>query len=228
VNKGNAAASGVERVRAVIASLDREGSAPVDTGAATLDFRTVTITTSEGEAIRRWVVREKAIHTVEVGLAFGFSALHICEGLLLNGSPDARHVVLDPYQTSAYADRGLQILESAGVTPLVEFHSESSQLALPQFLKEGRQFDLAFVDGNHRFDAVFVDLYYLGRLVRKGGVIILDDYQLPGIRRAAAFFVSNLGWTVEEISPPDIEHRWVVLRTSEEEDRRDFRTFVEF
>lgn len=228
MHKGDAVASGVERIRAVIASLDRDGSAPVDTGAAKLDFRTVTITTSEGEAIRRWVVSEGATHTLEVGLAFGFSALYICEGLLLNEHPDARHVVLDPHQTSAYAGCGLQILESAGVMPLAEFHGESSQLALPQFLKEGRQFDLAFVDGNHRFDAVFVDLYYLGHLVRKGGEIILDDYQLPGIRRAAAFFVNNLGWTVEEISPLDAEHCWAVLRTSEEEDRRDFRTFVEF
>jgi len=31
------------------------------------------------------------------------------------------------------------------------------------------------VDGNHRFDAVFVDLYYLGRLLRPGGVMFLDD-----------------------------------------------------
>ncbi|MCU0520743.1 MAG: class I SAM-dependent methyltransferase [Anaerolineae bacterium] len=220
--------AGAEQVRAVIESLDRGGSTPVDTGQAKLDFRTVTITTEEGEAIRRWVVSENATHTIEVGLAFGFSALYICEGLLLNGHPDPRHVTLDPWQSSGYADRGLQILEEAGVRALVEFHGESSQLALPRFIKEGRQFDLAFVDGNHRFDAVFVDLYYLGHLVRKGGVIILDDYQLPGIRRAASFFVSNLGWKIEETSPPDDQHSWVVLRTSATEDTRDFRYFVEF
>jgi hypothetical protein len=84
------------------------------------------------------------------------------------------------------------------------------------------------VDGNHRFDAVFVDLYYLGHLVRKGGIIILDDYDLSGIHRAAAFFISNLGWRIEEKSPMDDEHVWVVLRTPEDEDSRDFRYFVEF
>jgi predicted O-methyltransferase YrrM len=47
-------------------------------------------------------------------------------------------------------NRGLEILEEAGIKSLVEFHGEKSHLALPQFLKEGRQFDLAFVDGNHR------------------------------------------------------------------------------
>ena len=146
----------------------------------------------------------------------------------MNGNPDPRHVTLDPWQTPAYANRGLERLEEAGVRSLVEFHAEKSQLALPQFLKAGRQFDLAFVDGNHRFDAVFVDLYYLGQLVRKGGIIVLDDYNLPGIKRAASFFINNLDWKIEEMSPPDDEHQWVVLRTAEQEDARDFRYFVEF
>ncbi len=218
----------VQQVRAVIESLDRERSTPINTGNAKPDFRTVTITSAEGEALRRWARSENASHTIEIGLAFGFSALYICEGLLLNGNPDPRHVTLDPWQSSAYANRGLETLEEAGVNLLVEFHGEKSQLALPQFLKEGRQFDLAFVDGNHRFDAVFVDLYYLGHLVRKGGIIILDDYNLPGIKRAASFFVNNLGWRIEETSPPDDKHCWVVLRTSENEDTRDFRYFIEF
>lgn len=217
-----------QQVRAVIESLDRAGSTPINAGDAQADFRTVSITTEEGEAIRKWVLTENATYTIEIGLAFGFSALYVCEGLLLNGNPDPRHITLDPWQSSGYANRGLEILEEAGVRSLVEFHGEESQLALPQFLKEGRQFDLAFVDGNHRFDAVFLDLYYLGHLVRKGGIIILDDYNLPGIKRAASFFVNNLGWKIEETSPPEDKHHWVVLRTSEDEDARDFRYFVEF
>jgi predicted O-methyltransferase YrrM len=218
----------VQQVRAVIESLDREGSTPINTGDVKADFRTVTITSGEGEALREWVLHENASHTIEIGLAFGFSALHICEGLLLNGSPNPRHVTLDPWQSTGYANWGLEILEEAGVRQLVEFYGEQSQLALPRLYKEGRQFDLAFVDGNHRFDAVFLDLYYLGHLVRKGGIIILDDYNLPGINRAAAFFINNLEWSIEETSPSDDAHHWVVLRTSEEEDTRDFRYFVDF
>ena len=89
-------------------------------------------------------------------------------------------------------------------------------------------FDLAFVDGNHRFDGVFVDLFYLGRLVRPGGIVFLDDYQLPGVARAASFFTSNLGWTFEEISPADALHQWAVLRTSAVPDTRSFDHFVAF
>src|SRR6266540_2885123 len=113
---------------------------------------------------------------------------------------------------------GLQVLQDAGIRDLVEHHPVGSEVVLPRLAAEGTQFDLAFVDGNHRFDAVFVDLFYLGHLVRKGGIIILDDYNLPGIKRAASFFVTNIGWRIEEASPPDDKHCWVVLRTSENED----------
>jgi predicted O-methyltransferase YrrM len=114
------------------------------------------------------------------------------------------------------------------VASLVEYHNEMSQLALPTFLKEGRQFDLAFVDGNHRFDAVFLDLFYLGRLLPRGGVVIVDDYNLPGIRRAVSFFLTNLDWSAEETSPKDDGHHWVRLRTATTDDNRHFRYFVEF
>lgn len=44
------------------------------------------------------------------------------------------------------------------VRDLVEFHAEESQIVLPRLLAEARRFDLAFVDGNHRFEGVFLDL----------------------------------------------------------------------
>jgi hypothetical protein len=65
--------------------------------------------------------------------------------------------VIDPFQETRFADRGLHVLEEAGVLELVEYHPDESQIVLPRLLAEGRRFDLAFVDGNHRFDAVFVD-----------------------------------------------------------------------
>ncbi len=36
---------------------------------------------------------------------------------------------------------------------------------LPRLLAEGRGFDLAFLDGNHRFEGVFLDLVYSGRVL---------------------------------------------------------------
>jgi hypothetical protein len=171
---------------------------------------------------------ERARRTVEIGLGYAVSTLFICEGLLLVGTAPFRHVAIDPYQHSRFGDTGLQLLEDAGVRDLVEHHSDRSEILLPRFATKKACFDLAFVDGNHRFDAVFVDLFYLGRVVRPGGVIFRGDYQLPAVRRAAAFYVSNLGWSPEEVSGADDLHEWAVLRTSARPDCRSYNYFVEF
>lgn len=216
------------RIRSVIDRLIADGSVVAEADGSTHDVRAVAISAGEAQALTRWVVRERATRTIEVGLGYGVSALSVCLGLIELGQPGARHVVLDPFQAGRFANCGLQVLEEAGVRSLVEYHEKMSQIALPAFLEAERQFDLAFVDGNHRFDSVFLDLFYLGRLLRRGGIIVLDDYDLPGIRRAASFFLTNLAWRVEEESPRGDAHHWVVIRTASTDDDRHFRYFVDF
>lgn len=213
----------VQQVRGVIDRLVRDGVVVANADGMTHTIFPVAVSPKDGDVLRKWVVHEGATHTIEIGLGYGMSALHICEGLVANGHADARHVVLDPFQTSRFSDCGLQVLAEAGLTFLVEHHVEKSHFMLPRLLSEGRCFDLGFVDGNHHFDGVFLDLYYLGLLVQRGGIIILDDYRLPGIKRAVAFFVTNLNWTIEETSDD-----WVVLRTATDADNRHFTYFVEF
>jgi len=216
------------RVQRVIDRLVREGVAVARLDGRTHTLFPVAIDAAEGVALRDRVVREAAVHTIEIGLGYGLSALHICAALLTVADGAARHVVVDPHQARRFSDLGLQVLADAGVAHLIEHHPQDSALALPQLLAAGRRFDAAFVDGNHRFDGVFVDLVHLGRLVRPAGIVFLDDYQLPAVARAAAFFVNNLAWTIEEVSPPHPLHRWAVLRTSSAPDNRAFDHFIDF
>jgi len=215
-------------VRQLIERLVRDGTAVARSDGSVHALFPVAASAAEGEALRSWVTREAATRTIEVGLGYGISALFICEGLLANGGADARHVVIDPHQDTRFADCGLQFLDDADIAGMVEFQAGESQAVLPRLLAEGRRFDLAFVDGNHRFDGVFVDLVYLGRLVRAGGVVFVDDYQLPAVARAASFFVTNVGWTMEQVSAVDESHQWAVLRTSVAPDTRRFDDFEDF
>jgi len=152
----------LRQVRIVIDRLVRDGKAVACSDSSVHELFPIATSLAEGQALRDWVTKEKATHTIEVGLGYGVSALFICEGLLINGDKNARHVVLDPHQATRYKDCGLQFLEEAGVAHLVEYHAEESQIALPSFLSKDRHFDLAFIDGSHLFDAVFLDLIYSG------------------------------------------------------------------
>jgi len=209
----------VERVRAVRERLLEEGAVVTRADGVRRELFPVAIGAAEGSALRDCVVAEHAKRTIEVGLGFAISTLFLCEALLENG-PDARHVAIDPYQLeslpshrTAYAGAGLQILEDAGVRDLVDLHAEESQLVLPRLLAGGRTFDLAFVDGNHRFEAVFLDLVYLARLLPERAVVFVDDVQLPGVRRAVDFCVASLGWTVDVDGSDGDAHAWQALRT---------------
>jgi predicted O-methyltransferase YrrM len=223
-----------KQVREVRERLFRAGTVVARVDGRARELLPVAIGIDEGLALRDWVRKEGAQRTLETGLGFGISTLFILEALLKNGS-DGRHVAADPYQFSGlpmhrttYVGVGLQILEDAGVRDLVEFYAEESQVVLPRLLAEGRRFDLAFLDGNHRFEGVFLDLIYSGRLLKEGGIVFVDDTQLLGVRRAVDFCVANLGWATEDGGEEGI-HEWLVLRTGPHDAfLRPFTDFVDF
>ena len=215
-------------MRAVIESLLRDGHVVARSDGTVHQLFPVATSAAEGEALRDWVRKERAARTIEVGLGYGISALFLCEGLLANGAANASHVALDPFQATRFAGCGLQVLEDAGVAGLVEHQAVASHVALPRLLVDAREFDLAFVDGDHRFEGVFLDLIYLGRLVRPGGIVFVDDYQLPAVVRAVSFCLTNLGWTIEESSTADDFHHWAVLRTPTHSDTRSYDHYVDF
>ena len=215
------------RPREILERLTRDGELVARSDGSRHAVFPVAIGAGEGEALEAWVRRHAATRTIEVGLGYGIAALFICAGLSDAGA-GAAHLAIDPHQATRFAGCGLQVIAEAGLADLVELLEERSEIALPRLLAEHRTFDFAFVDGNHRFDGVFLDLIYLGRLLRPGGVVFVDDHQLPAVARAASFCTTNLGWTVEETAADDPRHNWAVLRTAPTPDERRYDHFVEF
>jgi predicted O-methyltransferase YrrM len=157
-----------------------------------------------GEALRDLAVAEGAQRTIEVGLALGMSALFMCEAVLQRAG---RHVAIDPFQQESWKGAGLRTLREAGVEQIVEVIEEESQLVLPRLLAEGRRFDFAFIDGDHRFEGVFVDLYFMTRLIEPGRLVVVDDMWMPSVRTAVAYVERNLGVTLEPDALPN-GFRW--------------------
>jgi hypothetical protein len=69
-----------------------------------------------------------------------------------------------------------------------------SSIALAQLVTDGVVADAAFVDGSHRFHEVFVDFYFLRKIVRPSGLIIVDEDWTPSVRTAVRYYERNLGW----------------------------------
>jgi predicted O-methyltransferase YrrM len=165
------------------------------------DFERVSLPNRDCDVLRDLLVREQARIVVEIGLAYGSSALAIGEALLSEGHKIAKHVIIDAYQ-DRFLNAGREAITTAGLSTRCTFLAERSQLALPRLVAERLVADAAFVDGSHIFHNVFVDLYFLRELVRPGGLIILDDCQWPSVATAVRYFELNTGWESQEIGEP--------------------------
>jgi predicted O-methyltransferase YrrM len=171
----------------------REG--PTRTRGLPRDFETVTLPERDCDLLRDLLISEGVQTVVEVGLAYGSSALAVGEALVTVGSPHPRHIVIDAFQQQAYSNVGWDMLCSAGLDSSASLIAAPSSIALSQLVAEGVVADAAFVDGSHRFHEVFVDLYFLRKIVRPGGLIVLDDDWAPSVRTAVRYYERHLGWT---------------------------------
>lgn len=189
-------------IEVAVDTIYARGSVHDDDG-ITLDLRPHSVERAQGEALRDLAIAEGAERTIEVGLALGMSALFLCQAVLPRGG---RHVAIDPFQWESWNGAGLKTLREAGVEDHVQVIEEESQLALPRLVSEGREFDLAFVDGDHRFEGVFLDLYFMTRLVRPGGLVVVDDMWMPAVRTAVAYVERNLAVTIETDALPNAFH----------------------
>lgn len=209
------------RVRAVRTRLHEEGPTHVRPYAG--DFERVALPPQDCTTLRDALIAEQARVVIEVGLAYGSSALAIGEALLHREATGISHVLIDPYQESAYANVGWEALSAAGLAESSMLIREPSSIALARLAGEGFTADAAFVDGSHRFHEVFVDLYYMRKLVRPGGVVILDDAAWPSVAAALRYYDSNLGWPREPL-----DGRLEARRLPEESIEPAFTDFTPF
>jgi predicted O-methyltransferase YrrM len=165
------------------------------------DFERVALPDQDGDVLRDLLVAERARVVVEIGLAYGGSALAVAEALVTQWDRAAGHVIIDAYQ-HAFHDAGREAIASAGLAGVSTLTTGRSQLELPRLIARGFVADAAFVDGSHIFHNVFVDLCFLREIVRPGGLIVLDDCRWPSVATAVRYFELNTGWTPEPIGVP--------------------------
>lgn len=188
------------------------------------------LTQPAGDVLRDLVIREGARRTLEVGTGLGLSSLATVEGLCAVGVRDgctAEHLTIDP--TPQWCDHaGVELLHTSGAASITRFMQEESALALPRLLGEGQTFDFAFIDGVHQFDGVLVDLFFALRLVKQGGLIVMDDHWMPSVQAVLAFGVTNLGLKLELFDPNGPGKRLVALRPNANAAQRSWDHFVDF
>ena len=147
-----------------------------------------------------WLAAQAATYengrALDIGFGCGFSAV----SMALGGGMDVVAATLDS-AGSARLKRAQERCERLCGSKVRIEKGVSSDMYLPFAAKNRDQYDLIFVDGGHRFDDVFVDVHYAGRLAKPGGLMVLDDTHFGAIRSVANWVNTNLShlWEPFEI-----------------------------
>jgi hypothetical protein len=116
----------------------------------------------------------------------------------------AQHVSVVPWPREAEACR--EYFEERGLPDRVTFEVGWSDEVLPRLT--GPPLDLVLIDGGHGFPTPIIDWYYAAARLRQGGVVILDDLQLPQVRLGLMEFLdADPRWERAEATP-----KWAAYR----------------
>jgi predicted O-methyltransferase YrrM len=148
--------------------------------------------------LKRLVREYRPRHTLEIGLAFGGSALALLSELKAAHGDGFTHTAIDPFQSTVWDSVGVDLVSTAG------FGDQFT--LLPQFSKEAllqlghRMFDLIYVDGSHLFEDVIVDVVFSADRLSDGGLLVLDDCTDPHVLKVVKFLRRNWRELFEELN----------------------------
>lgn len=157
---------------------------------------TSNISPEEGEFLQALIRKTKAKITLEVGLAYGISALYICEAN--QNISSSQHIMIDPNQSTQWKNIGMSNLKKAGFEKKVKLYEQPSHLALPRLEAEGLKIDFAFIDGWHTFDYTLVDFFHIDRILKVGGIIAIDDSNFSGVKKVCSYILNNRSYRLYE------------------------------
>jgi predicted O-methyltransferase YrrM len=154
----------------------------------------------EGWYLYKTIIDNPDINNIlEVGMANGTSALYICQALLDKKTNRNKKslISIDPNQSTQWKNVGISQIKRAKLSKLHTLIEEKSEIALPSLLKDMEQnnkvcaFDMIFIDGLHLFDHTLIDIFFSTKLLKIGGVLIIDDIKHASVRNVINYIRSN-------------------------------------
>ena len=131
--------------------------------------------------------KNRPIKYLEIGTFYGANILSVAKSYGLHN--DSKLYCIDPWEDYAdypeYKDmqstiyeKCMQNIENSGVKDKIIINRGYSNNEIPNFQDEF--FDIIYIDGNHEPEYVLEDAVLSFRKLKKGGIMIFDDYGWGG------------------------------------------------
>jgi predicted O-methyltransferase YrrM len=108
-----------------------------------------------------------------------------------------QHTCIAPFESEishllAYCrDRGIAL-------DRFELLAGRSEQVLPTLKGE---LDAVFIDGGHGFPIPMIDWYYAGSRLRRGGIVVIDDLEIPAVRLLKRYLDCDPRWVFRSGTP---------------------------
>ena len=140
----------------------------------------------EGKYIAKTIATNNFKKCIEIGMAFGISAFYILS------NENTELISIDPFQKIQWNNNGIKLLKEFNFDTRHKCMYSKSYEALPELLKKSEvKFDFIFIDGWHTFDYTLIDFFYADKLLKVGGIIIIDDALHKGVEKSVKYISTN-------------------------------------
>ena len=156
------------------------------------------ISRDEAISIAKALRENKATVTVEIGVAFGASALTICHALKEMGNEKAKHYGVDPNQLTHYEGIALDNLRKENLIEIFHLLEGPSHLKVPELINNKTVVDFALIDGWHTFDYTLVDFFLVDKILRPGGLVAFHDTYAPAKQKVLKYIKTHRHYEVVE------------------------------
>jgi hypothetical protein len=146
-----------------------------------------------GELSSRWNLQDDDLMYLDEIVRPGMRTLETGAGLstVVFALKGARHTCIVP--DGGLVSRIRSFCSDSGIPQDgIEFIVEASERALPRLT--GQDYDFALIDGRHGFPAPFIDCYYIARLLKVGGSVMIDDLHIWTSDLLVRYLQSEKSW----------------------------------
>jgi len=145
----------------------------------------------EGNFLYNTILKYNCLKCMEVGMAYGISSMYILLALKKNLNSNKRLDSIDPFQSTQWKNFGVNLVKSIKMDKYHILYENTSYRILPELLEKKESYDLIFIDGWHTFDYTLLDFFYANLLLKKDGIIIVDDAYHQGVNKCLKYIDTN-------------------------------------
>lgn len=132
---------------------------------------------------------KKNISVLEIGLAYGTSAMFINNVLNQYPNKNINYISMDPGQKVQWSNVGLYNIARIKKDFIKTEHiNEFSHKGMKILYKRKEKYDFIFIDGGHTYEIVYSDSKYADKLININGLVVHDDVLHYGVKKAIQRF----------------------------------------